>query len=96
MENVIEIKHLSKSFGQHEVLKDVNFDVRKGEVVCLIGSSGSGKSTLFRCINLLETPSATPNPTAAPSDRALPRDCRPPPPRAWRRYFQSTAAAPYC
>ena len=40
MENVIEIKHLSKSFGQHEVLKDVNFDVRKGEVVCLIGSSG--------------------------------------------------------
>ena len=57
MENVIEIKHLSKSFGQHEVLKDVNFNVRKGEVVCLIGSSGSGKSTLLRCINLLETPS---------------------------------------
>lgn len=57
METVIDIKHLSKSFGQHKVLKDVNFSVRKGEVVCLIGSSGSGKSTLLRCINLLERPS---------------------------------------
>ena len=57
MEKVIEIKHLNKSFGSHEVLKDVNFTVNKGEVVCLIGSSGSGKSTLLRCINLLETPS---------------------------------------
>ncbi|MEK4229573.1 amino acid ABC transporter ATP-binding protein [Solibacillus sp. FSL H8-0538] len=57
MENIIEIQHLSKSFGSHEVLRDVNFNVRKGEVVCLIGSSGSGKSTLLRCINLLERPS---------------------------------------
>ncbi|MCM3387780.1 amino acid ABC transporter ATP-binding protein [Ureibacillus chungkukjangi] len=57
MEKVIDIKHLNKSFGSHEVLKDVNFTVKKGEVVCLIGSSGSGKSTLLRCINLLETPS---------------------------------------
>lgn len=57
MEKVIDIKHLSKSFGSHEVLRDVNFTVNKGEVVCLIGSSGSGKSTLLRCINLLETPS---------------------------------------
>ncbi|SOC23848.1 amino acid ABC transporter ATP-binding protein (PAAT family) [Ureibacillus xyleni] len=57
MEKVIEIKHLNKSFGNHEVLRDVNFTVNKGEVVCLIGSSGSGKSTLLRCINLLETPS---------------------------------------
>lgn len=57
MEAVIQIEHLSKSFGNHEVLKDVNFQVSKGEVVCLIGSSGSGKSTLLRCINLLETPS---------------------------------------
>lgn len=57
MEAVIQIEHLSKSFGDHEVLKDVNFQVKKGEVVCLIGSSGSGKSTLLRCINLLETPS---------------------------------------
>lgn len=54
---VIKIKHLSKSFGRNQVLKDVNFQVEKGEVVCLIGSSGSGKSTLLRCINLLETPS---------------------------------------
>lgn len=53
---VIDIKHLSKKFGSNEVLKDVNFQVKKGEVVTLIGSSGSGKSTLLRCINLLETP----------------------------------------
>ncbi|HHX23461.1 MAG: amino acid ABC transporter ATP-binding protein [Tepidanaerobacteraceae bacterium] len=57
MERVIEIKHLRKSFGTNEVLKDINFSVTKGEVVCIIGSSGSGKSTLLRCINLLEKPS---------------------------------------
>lgn len=57
MEKVIEVKHLSKSFGSHEVLKDIDFSVNKGEVVCIIGSSGSGKSTLLRCINLLEKPS---------------------------------------
>ena len=57
MENVIEVKHLNKSFGTHEVLKDIDFSVEKGEVVCIIGSSGSGKSTLLRCINLLEIPS---------------------------------------
>ncbi|MBD7944934.1 MULTISPECIES: amino acid ABC transporter ATP-binding protein [Psychrobacillus] len=57
MEKVIEIQHLSKSFGAHEVLKDIDFSVKKGEVVCIIGSSGSGKSTLLRCINLLEKPS---------------------------------------
>ena len=57
MEKIIEVKHLSKSFGDHEVLKDIDFSVNKGEVVCIIGSSGSGKSTLLRCINLLEKPS---------------------------------------
>lgn len=57
MEKVIEIQHLSKSFGANEVLKDIDFSVNKGEVVCIIGSSGSGKSTLLRCINLLEKPS---------------------------------------
>jgi len=57
VENVIEVQHLSKSFGNHEVLKDIDFSVNKGEVVCIIGSSGSGKSTLLRCINLLEKPS---------------------------------------
>ncbi|SMB79321.1 amino acid ABC transporter ATP-binding protein, PAAT family [Desulfonispora thiosulfatigenes DSM 11270] len=57
MEKIIDIQHLSKSFGSHEVLKDINFSVKKGEVVCIIGSSGSGKSTLLRCVNLLEKPS---------------------------------------
>ncbi|WP_144550262.1 amino acid ABC transporter ATP-binding protein [Bacillus sp. X1(2014)] len=57
MENVIEIQNLNKSFGNHEVLKDIEFSVKKGEVVSIIGSSGSGKSTLLRCINLLERPS---------------------------------------
>ena len=57
MEKVIDIQHLSKSFGTHEVLKDIDFSVQKGEVVCVIGSSGSGKSTLLRCVNLLEKPS---------------------------------------
>lgn len=58
MEKIIEIKQLQKSFGSHEVLKDINFSVSKGEVVCIIGASGSGKSTLLRCINLLEIPSS--------------------------------------
>ncbi len=57
MEKIIEVQHLSKSFGTNEVLKDIDFAVNKGEVVCIIGSSGSGKSTLLRCINLLEKPS---------------------------------------
>lgn len=56
METMITVRHLSKSFGTHEVLKDINFSVKKGEVVSIIGSSGSGKSTLLRCINLLEKP----------------------------------------
>ena len=53
---VIQIKHLRKDFGENKVLRDINFDVAQGEVVCIIGSSGSGKSTLLRCINLLEKP----------------------------------------
>ncbi len=57
-EQIISISHLGKSFGDHEVLKDIDFSVEKKEVVCVIGSSGSGKSTLLRCINLLETPSS--------------------------------------
>ena len=55
-ERIIEVRHLNKSFGDHEVLRDVDFSVHKGEVVSIIGSSGSGKSTLLRCINLLEKP----------------------------------------
>ena len=57
-DHIIEVKHLEKSFGVNEVLKDINFCVDTGEVVCVIGSSGSGKSTLLRCINLLETPTS--------------------------------------
>ncbi len=56
-ENIIEVNHLSKSFGSHEVLSDVDFSVNRGDVTCIIGASGSGKSTLLRCINLLEKPS---------------------------------------
>lgn len=52
---VINVEHLSKAFGTHEVLKDIDFSIEKGEVVCIIGSSGSGKSTLLRCLNLLES-----------------------------------------
>ena len=54
-EQILEIKHLSKSFGDHQVLRDIDFTVEKGDVVSIIGASGSGKSTLLRCINLLET-----------------------------------------
>lgn len=56
-ERIIEVQHLSKTFGTHEVLKDIDFSVQEGDVTCILGASGSGKSTLLRCINLLETPS---------------------------------------
>ncbi|CDC72941.1 MULTISPECIES: amino acid ABC transporter ATP-binding protein [environmental samples] len=55
-ETILEIRHLSKSFGDHLVLRDIDFTVEKGDVTSIIGASGSGKSTLLRCINLLETP----------------------------------------
>lgn len=51
---VIAIENLSKSFGDHQVLRKIDFAVEKGEVICIVGSSGSGKSTLLRCINKLE------------------------------------------
>ena len=53
---ILEIRHLSKSFGKHVVLRDIDFTVDTGDVTCIIGASGSGKSTLLRCINMLETP----------------------------------------
>jgi len=56
MSKIISINGLKKTFGTHEVLKDINFSVNTGDVTCIIGASGSGKSTLLRCINLLETP----------------------------------------
>ena len=53
---IVDVRHLYKTFGTNIVLRDINFTVSRGEVVCVIGSSGSGKSTLLRCINLLEKP----------------------------------------
>ena len=55
-ESILEIRHLSKTFGPNLVLKDIDFKVDSGDVTCIIGASGSGKSTLLRCLNLLETP----------------------------------------
>ena len=56
-EPLLSVSHLSKSFGSHEVLRDVSFAVHPGDVTSIIGASGSGKSTLLRCLNLLERPS---------------------------------------
>ncbi|MDY3282073.1 amino acid ABC transporter ATP-binding protein [Dysosmobacter sp.] len=55
---ILQVNHLSKSFGSHEVLRDIDFTVARGDVTSIIGASGSGKSTLLRCINLLETPTS--------------------------------------
>ena len=55
-DNILVIRHLSKTFGTNLVLKDIDFSVSSGDVTCIIGASGSGKSTLLRCLNLLETP----------------------------------------
>ena len=55
---ILQVNHLSKSFGSHEVLRDIDFTVNKGDVTSIIGASGSGKSTLLRCINLLENPTS--------------------------------------
>ena len=52
---IISVEELSKSFGKHEVLRKIDFNVAPGEIICIVGSSGSGKSTLLRCINKLET-----------------------------------------
>lgn len=57
-EKILEISHLSKTFGNNQVLRDIDFSVSHGNVISIIGASGSGKSTLLRCINLLETPTS--------------------------------------
>ena len=57
-EMILDIRHLSKAFGTHQVLRDIDFTVSRGDVISVIGASGSGKSTLLRCINLLETPNS--------------------------------------
>lgn len=56
MTDIIQVEHVAKSFGSLEVLKDINLNIGKGQVVTIIGPSGSGKSTLLRCLNLLERP----------------------------------------
>ena len=58
MENnaVIQVRNLKKNFGKNEVLKGIDIDINKGDVVCVIGASGSGKSTFLRCLNMLEIP----------------------------------------
>ena len=56
-ENILQVQHLQKKYGDHTVLKDISFDINKGEVMTIIGPSGGGKSTMLRCINLLEEPS---------------------------------------
>lgn len=53
---ILDIRHLSKTFGANLVLRDIDFSVSSGDVTCIIGASGSGKSTLLRCLNLLEKP----------------------------------------
>lgn len=58
MDKIISVNGLKKSFGENEILKDINFSVSRGDVTCIIGASGSGKSTMLRCINLLEEPTA--------------------------------------
>ena len=57
-ELILQVQHLSKSFGNHEILRDIDFSIHSGDVTSIIGASGSGKSTLLRCINLLETPTS--------------------------------------
>ncbi len=55
-ETILEVEGLKKSYGKLDVLKSINFELKRGEVVCVIGPSGSGKSTMLRCLNLLEMP----------------------------------------
>lgn len=55
---LLQVEHLKKQFGDHVVLKDINFQLQAGEVVSILGSSGSGKSTFLRCLNLLEKPTS--------------------------------------
>ncbi|HEX2985703.1 MAG TPA: amino acid ABC transporter ATP-binding protein [Caproiciproducens sp.] len=57
-EPILQVRHLSKNFGDHQVLKDIDFETNHKDVICIIGASGSGKSTLLRCINMLETPTS--------------------------------------
>ncbi|MCO6530264.1 MAG: amino acid ABC transporter ATP-binding protein [Lactobacillus sp.] len=55
---MLKVEHLKKTFGKNEVLKDINAEVKDGQVICLVGPSGAGKSTFLRCLNLLDQPTA--------------------------------------
>lgn len=55
---MLSVKHLKKNFGKINVLKDISFDVEKGDILAIVGPSGSGKSTLLRCLNMLEVPTS--------------------------------------
>ena len=57
-EKIIEVRGLTKSFGENKVLCGIDADINRGDVICIIGASGSGKSTFLRCLNLLEKPDA--------------------------------------
>ena len=57
-ETIMKVRHLGKFFGNRQILRDIDFEVKTGDVTCIIGPSGSGKSTLLRCMNLLEIPSS--------------------------------------
>ncbi len=57
-QNILQVKNLKKDFGNHQVLKGIEFSVNRGDVISIIGASGSGKSTLLRCINYLEDPTS--------------------------------------
>ena len=57
-EKVIEVRGLNKNFGENAVLRGIDADIYKGDVICVIGASGSGKSTFLRCLNLLEAPTS--------------------------------------
>ena len=59
MDEILRLEHLEKTFGTHQVLRDISFSVNKGDVISIIGSSGSGKSTMLRCVNLLEEPTGS-------------------------------------
>ena len=56
--NIIEVRDLRKQFGENKVLRGIDLDIKKGDVIAIIGPSGCGKSTFLRCLNLLETPSS--------------------------------------